>query len=998
MHILTTTHPPIHHPKPRLLAASVLLALAAPALAQSAGDSQAADLDAVTVTGIRGSLQSSMNLKRDFVGVMDGIIAEDIGKFPDTNLAESMQRISGVSIDRTLSGEGSRVTVRGIGADFNLVLLNGRQMPASSLGANGANISGSRAFDFANLASEAVSGLEVYKTANADIPTGGIGASINIKTARPLDNPGLRASVGVKGMMDRSVNNLPHTYPGKSITPEISGIFSNTFADGRFGIALNGSYQERDGGFSRVRVNDGWLTFRGDDGDTPFRLPLPDEPEYADYAITNRPGPDAIYARPRNLMYLVSSEQRQRRNGQAALQFAPTDNITATLDYTYADNRIQQQRSEFQIIAFSHGPGASSWTDGPVSAPIIYSEYGPNGDLELSTAGAEVRIRSELKSLGLNVEWQVNDSLDLALDYHDSVSETRPDSVQGSANFIETSVFVRGDTTVDFSGPLPILNFQLGPGVDEVHPSQAVMRGVGFRGGLNRAEVKQGQLSGTFRFADYQALDFGIASTETSNRATFARASGAPGLIGGPDDFDDDIWYADNMGKYFRQFKGHNDPRFTDRTLIFDFQRLRDRAIEITGREDWYTMPGEWSTDQRINEKTRSAYLQWRNSFDWTFPVSVSAGMRYEHTDVSSPSLIRPPVGNLIWDSTSELRFDFAGEPVPGDFTGEYHYWLPSLDIRVDLRENLVLRNSYSKSIGRARWDDLQGGLSVIERYQILGGNGNLGNPGLLPVQSKNIDLSLEWYYGAGSYASLGYFRKNIKNFVGTATLRQSPWPMYSPIGGAYWNEALAVGGCQISELNCIRNYIFANHDGDPGVDAAKNSIIGQPGDPLAEFAITTKTNQRSDTLDGWELNLQHMFGDSGFGVAFNYTKVDSGLVFDDYSLGEQYPMVGLSDSGNLVLFYDKYGWQIRAAYNWRDEFLNVPSGSIGSIPDPEHTQSYGQLDVNVTWAMNEHLSLFVEGINLTDETQRTYGRHRNMLRSASQSGPRYMFGARYKF
>jgi len=96
-----------------------------PALAQSASlaNSDASDLDTVTVTGIRGSLQSSMNLKRDSVGVIDGIIAEDIGKFPDTNLAESLQRISGVSIDRSASGEGSRVTVRGVGPDFNLVLL-----------------------------------------------------------------------------------------------------------------------------------------------------------------------------------------------------------------------------------------------------------------------------------------------------------------------------------------------------------------------------------------------------------------------------------------------------------------------------------------------------------------------------------------------------------------------------------------------------------------------------------------------------------------------------------------------------------------------------------------------------------------------------------------------------------------------------------------------------------------------------------------------------------
>ncbi|RZA36197.1 MAG: TonB-dependent receptor, partial [Lysobacteraceae bacterium] len=168
-------------PKKRVLASALLIALASPAWAQetteavdspsaTTTDTDATTLDTIVVTGIRGSLTSSMNLKRDAQGVVDGIVAEDIGKFPDTNLAESLQRISGVSIDRTSSGEGSKVTVRGVGPDFNLVLLNGRQMPASNLGPGGGGTSNSRAFDFANLASESISAVEVYKTSRANNP------------------------------------------------------------------------------------------------------------------------------------------------------------------------------------------------------------------------------------------------------------------------------------------------------------------------------------------------------------------------------------------------------------------------------------------------------------------------------------------------------------------------------------------------------------------------------------------------------------------------------------------------------------------------------------------------------------------------------------------------------------------------------------------------------------------------------------------------------------
>src|SRR4051794_40027678 len=174
----------------------------------------AQNLDEIVVTGIRSSLESSMALKRDAQGIVDGIVAEDIGKFPDTNLAEALQRISGVSIDRT-NGEGQKVTVRGVGPDFNMVLLNGRQMATSNLG----DLNG-RAFDFSNLASEAISQIQVYKTSRADSPTGGIGATLNVMTARPLERPGLHSSIGIKGVHDTSNNKLPGDVKAdKSTTP-----------------------------------------------------------------------------------------------------------------------------------------------------------------------------------------------------------------------------------------------------------------------------------------------------------------------------------------------------------------------------------------------------------------------------------------------------------------------------------------------------------------------------------------------------------------------------------------------------------------------------------------------------------------------------------------------------------------------------------------------------------------------------------------------------------
>jgi len=976
------------------------------ALAQSVDATDASDLDRVVVTGIRGSLQSSLNLKRDSLGVVDGIIAEDIGKFPDTNLAESLQRISGVSIDRNRSGEGSKITVRGVGPDYNLVLFNGRQMPAVSFLASNSGMSGSRAFDFSNLASEAISELQIHKTVRADKPTGGMGALINVRTARPLNNPGLTASIGIKGVMDKSVDNIPENYSGKSVTPEVSAIFSNTWANGRFGIFASGSYQERDSGYSNARTGE-WYMLQGDDGTTSIRLPLPGEPAYAAYAISNRPGPDSVYGRPSYIMYWVNGAQRQRRNGQVTLQFAPRDNINATLDYVYADNRVQRQRDGLQNI-FSFGPGASAWTDGPVAAPIFYSEYVPGNNGMINFSSSRDSSRSELESVGLNLEWKVNDNLDLAFDWHSSDADIRPDNALGSNYFLGASTFVRGDSSVDFSHKLPVLNVRMAPGISQLQPEHAVLGLSGFRSSYQRSEVKQFQASGTFRFSDYQALDFGAASTDVFNRsADSANNNFEITGVGTAADYADDLWRADHMGGYFSRFPGHADPDFSGRFLVVsDFERLRARGIDFRG-EGVYSAAPDYTGDIRTREKSTSAWLQWRNTFDWALPMSVAVGMRHEKTEVNSQSQVLPPVGDIAWLAENGHGISMSATPVFDGGRGQYDYWLPSLDVRVDLRDNLVLRGSAGKSIGRPDWRDIQGGLSVRAQYDMRGGAGQRGNPGLLPLESKNFDLSLEWYYGEGSYAALGFFRKNIKNFVGNSIAEETPFNVHSPINGVYWNEAINLGGCGITAYVCIRDYIFLNHAGDPGVDHTGQNAAGQQtgtiwgtaNDPLAVFAITTPVNQRSDMLDGFEISVQHMFGGSGFGVAANYTKVDSGLRMDNHYLGDQYAMIGLSDSANLVVFYDKHGWQVRAAYNWRDEFLSsigYPDG--GAVDNPYYTESYGQLDVNVTWTVNTRLSVFVEGINMTDQAQRVYVRHPNMLGELSQTGTRYMFGARYRF
>jgi len=969
--------------------------VAATAFAQNAPADNSA-LEEVVVTGIRASLTTSADLKRNAQGVVDGIIAEDIGKFPDTNLAESLQRISGVSIDRSI-GEGARVTVRGVGPDFNLVLLNGRQMPASSIQETTA--SNSRAFDFANLASESISAVEVFKTSRASSPTGGIGATINIKTARPLDTPGLRTNFGVKAVHDTSAENLPSALKGNSLTPEISGIFSDTFADNRFGVALTASYQKRDLGFNQASVPNGWRAFAGDQNDWGT---IPQPGATGSQNITNRPGASDTYSVPQNLNYSVNGLERKRTNGQLTLQFAPTDALVATLDYTYSENKVASQRNELSVW-FNFGPSVSTWTDGPVAAPEIYSETINPANSDLSMGGAKFATKNENKSAGFNLAWHVTDRLGLELDIHDSDATSGPDSPFGSNMVLGVAGFFRGTTTADFRSDFPVMSVVLPPGQSGIDPAQMQVTGSSFRNSYMKSEIQQQQLRGNWEFLEHSRLDFGVAATKVDNRSAFSNVQqDSWGGASSAADYPDSLWKADTVRQYFDNIAGSGSSNLFNDFFTWDFDAVRDIAARV-GNPAMYEASDVFSTDRHVEEKSKSAYLQYSTSWELGRPMHGAVGVRWEKTDIDSAALVPTPQ-SISWVANNEFSITF-GQPGFTSLSGSYNYFLPSVDWDVDITDNFKARASYGESIGRPGWGDIQGGQTLDQLVRINGGTGRQGNPGLKPLESKNIDLSLEWYYGRGSYMSVGYFRKDIDNYIGVTTITESPFGLPHPGQGAYFREATTTGGCPTSDLTCVRNYIFDHHAGQAGVtltgvDSSGNRtgiIVGQPGDPAAAFAITVPANQRSATLHGWEFNIQHIFGESGFGLAANYTLVDSGLTYDNHNRGEQFALEGLSDAANLVAFYEKHGWQVRAAYNWRDEFLTGRVDGTGN-PNPVYTEPYGQLDLNVSYALTDNLTFMAEAINLTDEIQRLHGRTEDEVLFVTQTGPRYMLGARYKF
>ncbi|MDH4255775.1 MAG: TonB-dependent receptor [Gammaproteobacteria bacterium] len=988
------------------------LSTMAPGFAQTV-DEKPAELEEIVVTGIRASLEASMDLKREATGVVDAITAEDMGDFPDSNLAESLQRITGVSIDRD-RGEGARVTIRGFGPDFNLVTLNGRQMPTTS-GLPQAGSGLGRSFDFGNLASEGIASVEVYKSGRADIPTGGIGATININTTRPLDTPGFKATAAASGMYDDSRTKLSDA----SWTPEFSGLISDTFMDDRVGVSLSLIRQERESGGATASVG-GWRTFSGET-DNCWCGQGPSEwggiPPATDPNQQNRPGAGDIYSVPQVIGYELADYDRTRTNGQLTFQVRPVDNVTATLDYTYSE--LELDRTYNNLSAWFNFAGQETlWTDGPNATPLTYTENSVNSDFAMG-AGTDA-YKNENQSLGFNLEWEVNDSLSLELDYHDSSAKNSPNSKWGSSALLAISSFTRNRTTGYFGRErMPVLELGL---VNPLSPNDMIVTGSVFVNNFSEMDINQGRLSGNFEFdtSFVESVDFGVQFTDVDNRAAGSviqrDAWGGVTQRGAIAD----LMSPANLGGSFDQVPGGTDSRRQSDFYTYNMAALiaRTEALIASGDAD-LAAPGSGDFgpcgtglcpsdtlqyDRLTNEETRAAYVQLNMATELASkPIDMRLGLRYEQTDVVSEAL-SPNYTGLVWVAGNELSLQSDGKTYTQG-KGDYDYLLPNFDFSIDLTDQFKARASLSRTLARPGYGDIQGGLTLNSPVRITEGTGARGNPALLPYVSDNLDLSLEWYYGNGSYIAGGYFRKKVQNFIGTSSVRETPGNLPHPALGPLGDEARAATGS--SDGGALYSWILANRPNAEGVNAAAGTITGVAGrDPASPFNLSIPVNIEDAVVDGWEFVVQHNFGDSGFGVIANATLVDADVAYDNLlceqpncNLSTQFVVTGLSDSANVVGYYEKNAFGVRLAYNWRDDFLaGTGQTNMGAGP-PSYVAAYGQLDLNASYKFfDDKLTTFVDILNLTNETSYVYGRDKDQPLFATQLGTRYNVGVRYKF
>ncbi len=917
--------------KPLALRRAALATAISSALSMGyAGTASAQEVvEEVLVKGIRGSLTRNIDIKRDAVGVVDSISQEDIGKFPDLNVAESLQRITGVSIDRN-GGEGQQVTVRGFGPQFNTVLVNGRQIATDSAG---------REFNFDVFASEMISGANVYKSGRSDLQEGGIGATVNLTTARPFDRMGFQFAGTLKGMYETL---------SEEVAPQAAIVVSNTFANDTMGVLLSVSRQERDVQINRIQTA-GWRP-----GQT---------------ISNNRDG--VLFTNafiPRNWDQIVDEQDRTRTNGNLVFQFAPNDDITLTVDGFVSqfevDSLVTDLASWFEPDRVGSGvidPATNTLVQFTQEVGLNQGSGDPATDFVSTTRNSRDVSNS---GFGVNLDWVINDQLTASFDASTSSAEN---DRAGRDRF--NVVGIINNYQFDGTGGRPVVThdgFGNGnlpdPSLSRLHYNE--------RGNVFSAEDEITEFKADLEFVPEEGGAFSMARFGAYRQE---REKSAFQIFGNQCAFCGYGTPAPNDVINFRPFTAQNFfPGLIDTFYTYDgdayVQFLADSGnpIEPTLQNNRFT----------INEDVTSLYFDFTFDFELgDMPLTVGLGARYAQTDIAVDA-VQSFIADVIPTTDLTLFSNVLGPATNITEGDSYANLLPNFTAKLDMREDMVLRFAAYDSLTRPTMSQLSPATNFNEpRRQNLTAAG--GNPGLEPFRSTNWDMSFEWYFGDSSLAQIAVFNKEVDDFITTLTGPET-FTLFnrSPDDGFRCADALCAPGMDLDPNN-------------PGFDVVANTeeLNGEQ----EVYTVSRPQNGESARVTGYEIGITHVW-DTGFGVSANATIVDSNVSLGNDTT-ESFALEGLGDSQNLVVFFENDRFQARVAFNNREGFLRrLDNGFNG---EPVNTETFGQWDIGASYNINDNLTLIFEGINVTEEELIQTGRFANQVFDVEDNGSRFAFGLR---
>jgi TonB-dependent receptor len=960
--------------------ASAQNAPAAPAAAEE-------DIGEVVVTGFRASLQNSVAQKRDNVAFSDSIFAEDIGKFPDLNLAESLQRIPGVQISRDFTGEGTSVAVRGLGRDFTQITLNGAPVETAS-DSNIDNVSQGRGLDLVLFPTELFRQLTVTKTPTARQTEGAIAANIDLRIARPFDNKGFHLNYSAKANYQESAEDW---------SPRLGVYVSNTWdtGAGEFGALAGVAYSNRkyrSDGFNTIgytTVTPGTrCSFATDPGCNSFKTATGGYGNEAQAWPTTVPagysfgvngqnagdplticgaggaagGTSGLSCRdlsfaiwPRLARPDALFGERETRSGILALQWAPSDSLSFYFDGLYSEADHVYERNVLNLAV------RSTNTNVPVDVEVNENHVVTHATLANPQWLNENRPYDEdttFINLGLGSEWKVTEAftVDAGLNYNHSdwFRSTNTYLINSKLNSgITAEIESHGDGVIKVtpSGNLNDPNFwvwnalRIQPVQREVWQkgahvhgeyafSDAFKLGAGFSRDKFHREITNWETTSC-------ATDGGNLTSVAGQQCTAAlQAAGIQNVkLAIPNA---------QLGQYMQLWTHGTLYKTSDFDVglnngwALPNYRMLDPAVNIDYFEKELAMGLVGGTavanynPRVIDEQTDGLFVEANGELEILGKLRYNVGARRVETDqfLSGYAVIG---GSLQ------------------QFTKSYDKILPSFNIASELGHGVLLRAAASKTMTRAQPGDMapNGALSI---------NGDvytIGNPELAPYFSDNYDLGVEWYFGESGLGvvALNGWRKEIEGY---STVIGTPTP-FNQLGIDYSTLPVAT-------QTGIQNIANAQCSCTTGNVNTANVRVDQ------RF-----NTDELITLDGVELTyVQPLdFLLKGSGVTLNYThikqKSEGGLPGAASSA-----ITGLSPfTYNVTAFYENFGFSGRLTWSVRDSFVEFLGNNENNLAGDNYAQKRSYLDASFGYKlpMETNLSISLELQNLTNEQLLTYFR-----------------------
>jgi len=862
--------------------------------------------EVIEVIGYRAALEESVTLKRDAVNTRESIVAEDIGKMPDLNLAEAVQRLPGVAIVRE-GGEGRQLSVRGLGAEFSQVTLNGMEVPASAGGLDsGGGINRGRSFDFNVFPAELFSRIDINKTSVASIEEGGVASSVQMYTSGALSSKGLRGSVQLQG----GYNDLS----GES-DPRFAATFGITNKANTLGFKIAAVQTERNSwqdGFGTVRWAKPDANFKGNET-----------------SLTTQQLRSLWYPRlPRQ----DSFRHEDKRKGLASsLEYRPNDRLDINLNYV---------RSDFETTTNSYNSFGQFRRNGPWgynSITPIDITVAPNGGGQVALAGIfrGVALRTESRQ---NADQTVFDQLtaDFKFDINDKL--VLSGMVGRAQSKFEDLLFRVNIETLDpnivFS-----YDFTQNPDVASINYSIDVTNPANYVVQDNELLQKNlvdrtnntAKLDLDWNLGFGHDLRFGaIYNDREVDSQVFQEDKRPPGVP------------LTSIAKVFQYEDVGNFGSGTELSfLVLDFDRAK-AAYDYGSNFQAFRGPGRatWV----VSEETTGAY----GEYNWATEVGgrllrLNLGARYVETKTEAQGWLSSTISNTE--------------------TNSYKNFLPALSVAYDFSEGWVLRGSLSRTMTRA---DLSS-LAPVKSYSDVNFSVAGGNSQLEPLVSDNFDLGLEWYFTEKSVIGVALFYKDIDSFISSPQTSEPLRPE-------------------------DRAAVAAIYPTQPGLL-----------DPSLIWTYRTSANTEGTKLKGFEIGYQQTFTAlpsflKYFGFTGNYSFVDGDTTVIRGGNVVGVPLQGLSkNSWNGTLFYEMPRWSARVSVNNRDNYITNNLGANGNIS--EATTGPVRWDLSAVYHIDEHFSISLEGVNLTDEAERLFTTGdgtMDLVREINYSGRQMFLGVRW--